>query len=853
MRYFLIPALAAALCLVSSAATNTIPRLRDQTANFMKDSDISQWHIKAKQGNAGIVQRIFTVNGSNVLNLVGKTVVFKAGKNDKDPDMSSLTGVVSTTYVDFTMTAAFLAQSTAMPWYSTILVTSTSDTSFAVSQPRGQLTIRNSTEIDGGDLDTTRALNYANRTYSNVASNGAYRAGSNITFSANADGSQDINGSTGTGSGDLTAVQVSGGLLSVASGTGPIPIVGLTTAAVEVVIDASALNGSNLTANTVSSNKLDAATRALLVTGGAEASAVAADLATHEALDADAAHGETDPNYAVSSNAIIEHVASTANPHEVALQDVCTRSTAGTNTSIFAMPGESLATLYQTASALTPNGLAISASNRASLVVYPGTYPLAADLVLSNEYVDVVSATGLRDVFLTGNTIDLQATHVTIRGLDVGAGQYIKMAFAKTGILIDNCRSGLSYGLYWTFKTFSGTWQNSTIGVNFCMDGTMSGTLINNTIGETFCNQGLMSGTLIRNIIGADFCADDGETTGNAYYCRFADASPKAAAGAGIYVGCINGNGDLFPLPAAQLTGDIAAERMTAAVTNAEPDSITTDMVTDRTLETNDLSVAANAAFTADTDTCDLNSSTGDGNLNITNVVRAAQTNVVDTDTDTNAVWGNITGTLGDQTDLNTELTNRYTKAEADAADTEYPAYCYAEIPLNPGSYPGNWTDYEIKIFEVTNTLEVWADTNMVYYYQTMGDPWDGNNTTYGDTNARAYFVDDHDAWPSEARGILKWSIYTNETTGIDVLSIADQLVSTASIVDSVIHSLSHGGCQVAWTNWQWYTNRHNLRASYIRYDAIGPQTNSLGVGRWQPAILHWTFDRMNEAPAPSG
>jgi hypothetical protein len=33
---------------------------------------------------------------------------------------------------------------------------------------------------------------------------------------------------------------------------------------------------------------------------------------------------------------------------------------------------------------------------------------------------------------------------------------------------------------------------------------------------------------------------------------------------------------------------------------------------------------------------------------------------------DSNAVWGNITGTLANQTDLNTELTNRYTKSESD-------------------------------------------------------------------------------------------------------------------------------------------------------------------------------------------
>jgi hypothetical protein len=38
---------------------------------------------------------------------------------------------------------------------------------------------------------------------------------------------------------------------------------------------------------------------------------------------------------------------------------------------------------------------------------------------------------------------------------------------------------------------------------------------------------------------------------------------------------------------------------------------------------------------------------------------------------DSNAVWGNITGSLSDQTDLNSEITNRYTIAEADAADDD--------------------------------------------------------------------------------------------------------------------------------------------------------------------------------------
>jgi hypothetical protein len=44
---------------------------------------------------------------------------------------------------------------------------------------------------------------------------------------------QTIDAMTAGGSGDLTEVQVSGGLLTVASGTGPVPVVGVTTAAVQ--------------------------------------------------------------------------------------------------------------------------------------------------------------------------------------------------------------------------------------------------------------------------------------------------------------------------------------------------------------------------------------------------------------------------------------------------------------------------------------------------------------------------------------------------------------------------------------------------------------------------------------------
>jgi hypothetical protein len=47
------------------------------------------------------------------------------------------------------------------------------------------------------------------------------------------------NATAGAGSGDLTEMQVSGGMLTVASGTGPIPVVGLTTSAVQTAVGIS--------------------------------------------------------------------------------------------------------------------------------------------------------------------------------------------------------------------------------------------------------------------------------------------------------------------------------------------------------------------------------------------------------------------------------------------------------------------------------------------------------------------------------------------------------------------------------------------------------------------------------------
>ena len=57
----------------------------------------------------------------------------------------------------------------------------------------------------------------------------------------------ETHGGGGGGSGDVTEVQVSGGVLTVSAGTGPVPIVGLTAAAIQTAAAALPLAGGTMT------------------------------------------------------------------------------------------------------------------------------------------------------------------------------------------------------------------------------------------------------------------------------------------------------------------------------------------------------------------------------------------------------------------------------------------------------------------------------------------------------------------------------------------------------------------------------------------------------------------------------
>jgi hypothetical protein len=83
-----------------------------------------------------------------------------------------------------------------------------------------------------------------------------------------------------------------------------------------------------------------------------------------------------------------------------------------------------------------------SANDRFSVLLGPGKYEFTSSFILDTEYIDVVSLTGDKDVYITGsNTIVVGVDNVYVKGIDV----YNKN-FTITGsfpnVIIKNCKGG---------------------------------------------------------------------------------------------------------------------------------------------------------------------------------------------------------------------------------------------------------------------------------------------------------------------------------------------------------------------------------------------------------------------------
>jgi hypothetical protein len=106
--------------------------------------------------------------------------------------------------------------------------------------------------------------------------------------------------------------------------------------------------------------------------------------------------------------------------------------------------GISLSASYALAKTTNP-----SATDRFSVLLGPGKYEFTSSFVLDTEYIDIVSLTGDRDVYITGsNTIVVDTNNAYVRGIDVGTNNFtITGSFPNT--IIKNCKGGdESFGGY---------------------------------------------------------------------------------------------------------------------------------------------------------------------------------------------------------------------------------------------------------------------------------------------------------------------------------------------------------------------------------------------------------------------
>jgi hypothetical protein len=229
---------------------------------------------------------------------------------------------------------------------------------------------------------------------------------------------------------------------------------------------------------------------------------------------------------------------------------------------ILAQAGDDLLAKYAAAKALTPNGAAKSATNRAALVIMPGTYALSATLTLDADFVDVVGLGATEknpSVLLTTNTIsctNTTAKDYRVSGISVGdqwfgyAGQ---VAVADKRVLT-NCTGGSrSFGGFGGGADLiaSGSFINC-VGSYFAFGGDCgiaSGTFIN-CVGDnrSFGGPGSKyaggeaSGTFINCVGGYGSFGGGGTLSGKLFFCRLTSGGFNAVSGGGCTRMCLGGD-----------------------------------------------------------------------------------------------------------------------------------------------------------------------------------------------------------------------------------------------------------------------------------------------------------------------
>ena len=183
--------------------------------------------------------------------------------------------------------------------------------------------------------------------------------------------------------------------------------------------------------------------------------------------------------------------------------------------------GVKLLGAYREAAAMTPHGRPASATNRVSLLIYPGRYRLRdGDFQVTAPFVDLVGVGHPESIRLEseGNTLVQSVGHVHLENLTLhcastmatGLNDQARAAYFPAsglkGVVIRNCRFSAS-GQGWSMRLgveYAGTYEQCRAGPrSFGSLGIFSGQAMNTGAGDwSFASGGLFSGAATNCIAG---------------------------------------------------------------------------------------------------------------------------------------------------------------------------------------------------------------------------------------------------------------------------------------------------------------------------------------------------------------
>lgn len=289
----------------------------------------------------------------------------------------------------------------------------------------------------------------------------------------------------------------------------------------------------------------------------------------------------------------------TFTPNGITFPDNSTQNTAALplnhNNYVICKNGDSLAAKYAAAKLLTPGGNPLSATNRATLIVMPGTYSLSGELQIDTEYVDILGLGSNKlhrgcktAVTITNNTISVLSgvNDIKIKGISVGS-QAFKLAAYNQGYYEDCIGGHNSFGytntIDATFVNCVG--DNDSFGylalgdyIN-CIGGNNSfglltafGSFINcEAVDNSFGGGSGTANGIFIDCVGGSSCFggySDGISTGTFTNCRgnmgcFGSGGAGGVTG-GFYTNCVGGL-DSFG-NGATISGTLISCRLTAGI-----------------------------------------------------------------------------------------------------------------------------------------------------------------------------------------------------------------------------------------------------------------------------------------------